>query len=259
MRRDRRLSMVMIFLAMSLILSRPAMAQIVANERVRNYPAAYCTSVLQPDLISVEGIGTVRLLGVHAPTVSDFGYEKALAATRKFVEGQNVRVEICPVRRLDEENHVRAVVYYTEGGNWFNLNTKLLRAGLASAQAEQQCHLHTAAWAGFVRDAEAKKRGIFHLGGQIPHLYNPQQAGQLDVTARKGEASSGEAAAILARAKLPRADLGEVPVRYVGSIQSKRFHRLGCIVGPAELDRVFFPTRLQAIKEGFKPCVVCRP
>jgi len=266
---NTRLTFLVIILAATLATSRPALSQTNRSEEVRNYPAAYCSSVINPNLISVDGVGVVSLLGVHSPTDTDVGFDRALAATRKFVEGRNVRLEICPVRRQDEEEHLRAVIYYAEDGNWYNLNTKLLRSGLASAQDERECHLHTAAWKGFVQEAESKNRGIFHLGGKLPYVFSPQEIPPLKVTLKRIDAAQGSQVLASMQAdpsvnerladRWRRAVVDDVPARYVGSIEAKRFHRLGCIVSPDELDRVFFPSRIQAIKESYKPCVVCRP
>lgn len=232
----------------------PVSAQVLENDKVQKLKEGNCSKIIAPDVIEVDGIGTVKLLGIHPPKSTEFGYDKAMAATQKFVENQTVKVEICPVKTKNWARQLRAVVYYTENNNWYNLNTKMLRAGLASVVVEPKCHLNTEAWQGFVREAMQDKHGIFHEGKQIPVVF--RQAPTPALVARPAP-KSGPATFPYRNYKISPVD--DVPVRYVGSIETRRFHRLTCIAAPKESDRVYFPTRLQALKESFQPCLICRP
>ncbi|MBI3923721.1 MAG: hypothetical protein HY318_20035 [Armatimonadetes bacterium] len=331
----------------SLSLGGPSRAQIAENTAAQSLPAAYCTRVMAPDVLELDGVGIVKLLGVHSPAVADFCYGKVLAATRKFTEQRNVRVDFCQVRGTDEESRLRAIVYYAEGDKWFNLNTKLLRSGLVAAVIEPSCHVNTESWVALVKDAKARHRGVFFEGGDMLLVFRSEVPfavrnvgkphggfktdrlagltrtndlfgkGKLIAMSRPSPTILGELAGVSSatsgsevladiqitddgekgstprkaagrkgsnsgRTLLSQAPAGtpakeavkgeeplwrefkparpdDVEVRYVGSIQSRHFHRLNCGVGPRELDRVFFPTRLQALKKHYKPCVVCRP
>lgn len=50
-----------------------------------------------------------------------------------------------------------------------------------------------------------------------------------------------------------------LPVRYIGNSNSKKFHRLDCRFLPAPANQVPFPSRDDALRQGFQPCKVCKP
>jgi hypothetical protein len=104
-----------------------------------------CSAVESPSLIEVEGVGTVRLIGVQV-TEGTPEASKALDLVKKLVEGKLVRIDVCPVRPKDEQGNVRAEVFYAEKGQWFSLNRRLIREGLAKLVAEPNCHINFATW-----------------------------------------------------------------------------------------------------------------
>jgi competence protein ComEC len=46
---------------------------------------------------------------------------------------------------------------------------------------------------------------------------------------------------------------------YIGNTNSHIFHRPSCHSLPSEKNRVYFKTREEAIKAGYKPCKRCNP
>ncbi len=47
--------------------------------------------------------------------------------------------------------------------------------------------------------------------------------------------------------------------RYIGNLNSKKFHLPTCASLPDEANRIYFLTREQALDAGYTPCGVCRP
>jgi len=104
-----------------------------------------CSSVETPALLQVEGVGSVRLIGVQV-TEGTPQATKALELVKKLVEGKLVRIEVCPNQPKDEQGNVRAEVFYAEKGQWVSLNRRLIREGLAKLVAEPNCHIDFTKW-----------------------------------------------------------------------------------------------------------------
>jgi len=104
-----------------------------------------CASVQSPTLLQVEGVGTVRLIGVKVAEEAP-QFAKAMERVRQWAEGKLVRVEVCPKTPKDEAGNVRAEVFYTEGGQWRSINRQLLAEGLAQLVPEGNCHIDFSAW-----------------------------------------------------------------------------------------------------------------
>jgi len=104
-----------------------------------------CASVQSPTLLQVEGVGTVRLIGVKVAEEAP-QFAKAMERVRQWAEGKLVRVEVCPKTPKDEAENVRAEVFYTEGGQWRSINRQLLAEGLAQLVPEGNCHIDFSAW-----------------------------------------------------------------------------------------------------------------
>ncbi len=104
-----------------------------------------CASVQSPTLLQVEGVGTVRLIGIKVAEEAP-QFAKAMERVRQWAEGKLVRVEVCPKTPKDEAENVRAEVFYAEGGQWRSINRQLLAEGLAQLVPEENCHIDFVAW-----------------------------------------------------------------------------------------------------------------
>ncbi|NCO38006.1 MAG: hypothetical protein COY42_08980 [Armatimonadetes bacterium CG_4_10_14_0_8_um_filter_66_14] len=226
-------------------------------------PKGRCRSVINADTLVVEGVGNIALLGTRGPVKDSPGYQKAVDAVVKYAAGKDVLLDQGPKPTQTGDGRFRAVVYYNEGGQWFNLNTKMLRAGLASAVNEPECHVDTADWVALVQEAKASKRGLYSMGLDLPETAEPIALAQ----ARPGRvpgpaqpaADTGEPEWVPPyRRPYVRPEPETVQICYIGSITAKRFHRPTCLLVPRELDRVLFEGRLQALKNGYQPCLACR-
>jgi len=136
--------------------ARAPAAPAKAPERLLTFDT--CTRVIEGDLIEGEKVGLIRLIGVIAPTKGEPGYQEAIDYTRKLAVGQQIKLEICPERPNDYRNRLRAVVYLPDNTN---LNTKLLRAGMARVLEHAPCHVDVAAWRSYMTDAQEAQRGLW--------------------------------------------------------------------------------------------------
>lgn len=119
---------------------------LVGQEPAKVQSGVYlCSSAESPALLQVEGVGSVRLIGVQV-TEGTPQATKALDMVKKLVEGKLVRIDVCPNQPKDEQGNVRAEVFYAEKGQWVSLNRRLIREGLAKLVAEPNCHIDFAKW-----------------------------------------------------------------------------------------------------------------
>ncbi len=128
------------------VLALVGLVALVGQEPVKVQSGVHiCSSVESPTVLQVEGVGTVRLIGVQVAE----GTAEATRATellKRLVEGKLVRIDVCPKQPRDERGNVRAEVFYAEKGQWVSLNRRLIREGLAKLVAEPDCHIDFAKW-----------------------------------------------------------------------------------------------------------------
>lgn len=104
-----------------------------------------CSAVQSPTLLQLEGVGTVRLIGVQV-TENTPQFDKAMALVKQWAEGKLVRIDVCPKMPKDSAGNVRAEVFYTERGQWRSINRQLLAQGVAQLVPEANCHIDFVAW-----------------------------------------------------------------------------------------------------------------
>ena len=232
---------------------------------VEHLRTAFSSDVVTPNVITVSNVGRVRLIGVGSPDAAAAGYQKALKATQKFALRKSVKLDVCAARDKDEQGNLRAQVYFLEDGKWHNLNQKLLRAGLASVRVEAPCHVTFDGWTALVQQARSARRGLFGMDIQLPEESGGAAAVSVRPTATVVAASARPSNRLELSGKpfepagTLRIEPSAVKIKYLGNIQSRTFHLLDCICQPEELDRIFFADRFNAVKAGYRPCVVCRP
>jgi len=123
-----------------------------------------CVSVADGDTLTLEGLGTVRLIGVdtseknHPQLPVQFMSKEASAFTEKICLGKKIRLEYDPYDTDKRGNYGRVLAYvYLEDGTF--LQEELLKNGLAIAYTkyplDEGRKAQFLAW-----EKEAKKRGI---------------------------------------------------------------------------------------------------
>lgn len=129
-----------------LVLALLGLVVIAGQEPAKVQSGVYlCSAVESPNLLQVEVVGTVRLIGVQIAEGTPEA-TKALELVKKLVEGKLVRIDVCPNRPKDEQGNVRAEVFYAEKGQWISLNRRLIRDGFAKLFVEPNCHINFETW-----------------------------------------------------------------------------------------------------------------
>lgn len=129
-----------------LVLALLGLVVIAGQEPAKVQSGVYlCSAVESPNLLQVEVVGTVRLIGVQIAEGTPEA-TKALELVKKLVEGKLVRIDVCPNRPKDEQGNVRAEVFYAEKGQWISLNRRLIRDGFAKLFVEPNCHINLETW-----------------------------------------------------------------------------------------------------------------
>ena len=127
--------------------------------------------VIDGDTIVVQGVGTVRLIGVDTPEavdprrpVQDFGTE-ASAFTRRLATGKVARLEFERDRR-DRYGRTLAYVYLPDG---VFLNAEIVRQGYGLAYTEFSFR-YLEEFRGYEREARDTGRGLWGAPEATAHL-----------------------------------------------------------------------------------------
>lgn len=87
------------------------------------------TSVIDGDTIKISSGETIRFLCVNTPEVGEHGYEEAKEFTSRLL-GKDVRLERGEDNR-DRFGRLLRIVYFTENGMEYNINSILIEKNLA--------------------------------------------------------------------------------------------------------------------------------
>ncbi len=117
------------------------------------------------------------------------------------------------------------------------------------------------------RAASSATRGVLALWNAMlaRQVSRPVGAAKVQTKEEKEESTSAEADTedkadmVISLPVKPARSAPVLPVRYVGNKSSLKFHRLNCNVLPSTGNQVPFPTREEALRRGYKPCMRCRP
>jgi micrococcal nuclease len=182
--------------------------------------------IIDGDTIAVEGIGTVRLIGVDAPeTVHPTRPAKpfahvAKAFVRNLAEGQTARLEY-DWQRTDRYNRTLAYVYLPDGTF---LNAEIIRQGYGHAYTKYPFK-YLDEFRALERAARESERG----------LWAPAAVSRAALS-EGGQAERAESTVYVTRT-------------------GKKYHRAGC----RHLARSQIPTSLPDAAARYGPCSVCKP
>jgi micrococcal nuclease len=204
-----------LLVAVSLLLPSSVHAQLV-------------TRVIDGDTISVEGVGSVRLIGVDTPETVDprepvqfFGQE-ASAFTRRMAEGKVVRLGF-DWQRKDKYDRTLAYVYLPDGSF---LNAEIVKQGYGHAYTNYPFN-YLDQFRGYEREAREAGRGLWR--------------------------SNASDAVLLASAEGAQEKVDPEQTVYVTRTGTK-YHRAGC----RSLARSQIPIALKNIG-SHGACSICRP
>lgn len=155
-----------------------------AGETAERFPGPIhkVTRVIRGDTVELEGMGTVKLIGVETPDgkapVAIYGSHgrNAVAFTEKALLGQDVRVEFDPAYedRSNKDNTGTTVAYlYTPAGVLFNGD--LIRQGHAFVRVAEPFRLIDD-FRALERDAMQALRGVWGLSESSPSIGSAQSS-----------------------------------------------------------------------------------
>ncbi len=142
-----------------------------------------CQAVESPEVILLEGVGPVRLIGVRAVAGSTAN-QRTLSEVRRLIEQSLVKLEICPKRPRDNDGRIRGEIFFLSNGEWKSLNQHLLSSKLVQPSEREDCHVDPSR---SVNQAEGSS------GFPAPRIVAVSATGQMS----KGQAGAGGAPASL--------------------------------------------------------------
>jgi endonuclease YncB( thermonuclease family) len=190
--------------------------------------AQIVTRVIDGDTIAVQGVGSVRLIGVDTPETVDprkpvqyFGKE-ASEFTRRLAEGKTVRLEF-DWQQTDKYNRTLAYVYLSDGSF---LNAEIVKQGYGHAYTKYPFK-YLDQFRAYEQEARAAGRG----------LWGDQHTDAVSRTSAEGTEQNAD----------PEQTV------YVTRTGTK-YHRAGC----RSLARSQIPIALKNVGH-YGPCSICRP
>lgn len=187
-------------------------------------------SVSDGDTVTILGQSNVqtkiRFYGIDCPEKSQPFGDKATSLTSKLVRNQDVEVTA-----YDIDKYGRTVGVVMINGN--NVNEQLIKAGLAWQYQKYCKESFCDKWIQLEVEARKSNLGLWTENSPTPPW-----------DWRRG--NNGQ----------PVVSVGG---SYHGNRNSHVFHQSSCRVFNCKNCTVVFETREQAIKNGFRPCGICKP
>lgn len=239
--------------------TRPPQRQPAPDATAGDYHSV--TRIVRGDAIEVEGVGTVRLLGIETPDGKSpkeiYGVhgQRAVSFIQKALLGQDVRLEpeTPGGSRKDDAGQTPAYVYTRDGTL---INGEMLKQGLAFVSPTEQFRLAND-FRGFEREAMQAMRGVWGSSSSSSTLASTTPSSTTTPPAEEKPkklsplAPSAFGANIPALSGSPTAPLE--PSVWVSS-GDKMYHKSGCDF----LDKKKRSIGLsQAKTEGFTACSRC--
>ncbi|HXG95274.1 MAG TPA: thermonuclease family protein [Blastocatellia bacterium] len=213
------------------------------------------TRIVRADTFEVEGVGTVRLIGIETLDAKQpqnaYGAQgqKALKFAEETLLGQDVRIEFDPANAArgnrDEQGNTLAYVYTRDGTL---INGELIKQGLAFVRSDEQFQM-SESFRSYEREAMQAARGVWGSS-------TPAQAGQT-TPADRSKLSALPPDAI--GPNIPATTTSPVaPMeRMVYVSQDKKYHKeASCELMDKRGQRL---PESQAKAQGYTPCSRCYP
>jgi micrococcal nuclease len=240
---------------------KPAAANPAPNQYLR------VSKVLRADTIEVEGVGTVRMIGVETPddkapkeTYGAIG-DSALAFAKESLLGRDVRIELDPgtdpKNNKDESGALLAYVF-TRDGTLFN--AELLKRGLAFLRSSDLFAM-VGQFRALERDALTGARGVWGLSGSSSSSVGTARSNPLGGLGAEGTGERSRRLSPLSPSEIGpnipalsgSPSMTSEPLVYV-SAADRLYHKSGCQY-LARKNRVI--PLSQAKAEGYGPCGRC--
>ncbi len=146
-----------------------------------DFAKSKCISVDGPNLVTVEGLDQIRLVGIQPPGEDNKYYDKATSYLKDKLLGDIVRIEVDPDLPKSNTGQIRAVVYYEKDGKWVNVGIELIEKGYAKVAIVPGSYFDTKVYLSYEKEARTEKRGLWKDWEEDhPPLDLEKEFGELD-------------------------------------------------------------------------------
>lgn len=136
-----------------------AVAALAAGDM--DFAKSKCISVDGANLVTVEGLDQIRLVGIQPPGEESKYYDKAVGYLKDKLLGNVIRVEVDPDLPKTTTGQIRAVVYYDKNEKWINVGIELIEKGYAKVAIVPGSYFDTKVYLSYEKEARAEKRGLW--------------------------------------------------------------------------------------------------
>jgi endonuclease YncB( thermonuclease family) len=126
-----------------------------------DFAKSECISIDGPNLVTVEGLDQIRLVGVQPPGEESQFYGKAKGYLEGKLLGKIVRIEVDPYLPKTSTGQIRAVVYYREDDKWLNVGIDLIEKGYAKVAVVPGSYFDSKVYLTYEKEARNAKRGLW--------------------------------------------------------------------------------------------------
>ncbi|MCP4230375.1 MAG: thermonuclease family protein [bacterium] len=126
-----------------------------------DFAKSECISIDGPNLVTVEGLDQIRIVGIQPPGEESEYCGKAKGYLEDKLLGETVRIEVDPYLPKSSTGDIRAVVYYEKDGKWLNVGIELIEKGFGRVAVVPGSYFDTKVYLTYQKEARNAKRGIW--------------------------------------------------------------------------------------------------
>jgi len=126
-----------------------------------DFAKSECVSIDGANLLTVEGLDQILLVGIQPPDKDSKYYGKAVSYLRDKLLGEIVRIDVDPDVPKNDDGQLRAVIYYRMDEKWVNVNIELIEQGLGKVAVVPGSYFDTKVYITYEKEARAAERGIW--------------------------------------------------------------------------------------------------
>ena len=124
-------------------------------------PIYRCVAVIAPNIIELERLGEVKLIGVQPPHINTPWHQRSIDTLTALALGKELELNFCSVLPKDDSGRLRVIASILKDTKNIELNTKLISLGWATIVDEPECHVNVNRWQRYVLAATNNKLGQF--------------------------------------------------------------------------------------------------
>ncbi|HRY60391.1 MAG TPA: thermonuclease family protein [Patescibacteria group bacterium] len=125
--------------------------------RPKNLPTYLIKNVVDGNIVMLENNQRVRLAGIKAPEKDEEWGMEAADYLKNIVEGKQIYLQLDNKNPEDSFGRLRAIIYLDNK----NINTEILRAGLAHIYISTPSMISTGDWTIYEKEAQESRKGLW--------------------------------------------------------------------------------------------------